>query len=246
MHEADSHEHNSFLTLTYDDEHLEQRSLNKRDWQLFAKKLRHHGAFRFYMVGEYTDDWRPHYHACLFGQDFTTDRRYWCQSRGKFPLYRSELLESVWDKGFSYIGELTTQSARYCSGYILKKITGQKAEQHYQWVDTQTGTIEDLAPEFALMSRRPGIGKGWFERYADETYRDDYIVLDGKKFLPPKYYDRLLATGDPTRAEAIATARVGRLASSLQDNTRARLLDRERVAQDKEKLKVRGFERTCP
>lgn len=41
MHEAKFHQVNSFITLTYDDEHLpEDGSLKLRDWQQFADKLR--------------------------------------------------------------------------------------------------------------------------------------------------------------------------------------------------------------
>lgn len=41
MHEAQLHEHNSFITLTYDDQHLpENNSLDYRDFRLFMRRLR--------------------------------------------------------------------------------------------------------------------------------------------------------------------------------------------------------------
>ena len=69
MHEASMHMFNSFVTLTYDDDHLpEYNSLNYKHFQDFMKRLRKsHNRVRFYMCGEYGEDFsRPHYHALLF------------------------------------------------------------------------------------------------------------------------------------------------------------------------------------
>ena len=63
------HMFNSFVTLTYDDDHLpEYNSLNYKHFQDFMKRLRKsHNGVRFYMCGEYGEDFsRPHYHALLF------------------------------------------------------------------------------------------------------------------------------------------------------------------------------------
>ena len=55
MHEASMHMFNSFVTLTYDDDHLpEYNSLNYKHFQDFMKRLRKsHNGVRFYMCGEY-------------------------------------------------------------------------------------------------------------------------------------------------------------------------------------------------
>ena len=66
-----------FVTLTYDDDHLpEYNSLNYKHFQDFMKRLRKsHSGVRFYMCGEYGEDFsRPHYHALLFNC-FFSDRK---------------------------------------------------------------------------------------------------------------------------------------------------------------------------
>lgn len=39
------------------------------------------------------------------------------------------------------------------------------------------------------MSRRPGIGQGWLDKYGKETYGNDFVVIRGKRCKIPKYYD---------------------------------------------------------
>ena len=56
-------EKSAFVTLTYDDEHLPKDcSLNKRDVQLFFKRMRKAGLqFRYYCVGEYGENELKYY-----------------------------------------------------------------------------------------------------------------------------------------------------------------------------------------
>lgn len=82
VHEASLHDHNCFITLTYDNDNLPfDGSLNKKHWQTFMKNLRRElkpDKIRFYMCGEYGQDQdlasqgidkigRPHFHAIIFG-----------------------------------------------------------------------------------------------------------------------------------------------------------------------------------
>lgn len=54
MMEQDRHVCTSFVTLTYDEEHLPpDGSLRKRDLQLYLKRLRRRLPFRFFAAGEY-------------------------------------------------------------------------------------------------------------------------------------------------------------------------------------------------
>ena len=161
---------------------------------------------RFYHCGEYGDQLdRPHYHALVFGYAFP-DKYYWA-NRNNLPSYRSPELETLWTFGNSEIGEVTFQSAGYCARYIQKKITGDKAEKHYETLDPETGEIIQLQPEYATMSRRPGIGSGWYERYQDDIYPDDFIIVNGKKMQPPKYYDKKLETDRPKLYETLKAQR---------------------------------------
>lgn len=203
VHEADMHPQNCFITLTYDNEHLpEDGSLHKDHFQKFMKRLRKHispSKVRFFMCGEYGDEnFRPHYHACLFGYDFP-DKELW-QTREEISLYRSITLERLWPFGFSTIGDVTFESAAYTARYVMKKVTGEKAEDHYSRLNAETGEIYQLQPEYTTMSLKPGIGKGWYDKYKSDLEKD-FITSRGIKMHPPKYYDRILEIEDPEQLE---------------------------------------------
>lgn len=209
QHEAREHEANSFVTLTFDDEHLpEDWSLDVRTWQLFAKRLRKRvGPFRFFHSGEYGERYlRPHYHACLFGVDFSEDRQFFKVQNG-YPVFVSSLLSEVWPFGNHLIGSLTFDSACYVASYVVKKVTGDRAAAAYERVDPTTGECWSVRPEYATMSRRPGIGSRYFEEFKDEVYSGDFVVSQGRKFRPPRYYDRLLQESDGERHHAVVRRR---------------------------------------
>ena len=151
---------------------------------------------RYLHVGEYgSQTGRPHYHACLFGLDFD-DKKLWSLNHGN-PLYTSESLDCVWGQGRCFIGELTFESAAYVARYVVKKITGAIAAEHYH----------GLKPEFNTCSRRPGIGAGWIERYQSDVYRHDYLVLRGVKMRAPRSYDKRLDLVDPSLLERVKRRR---------------------------------------
>lgn len=231
VHEASLHKDNSFITLTYDDKHLPPRSsLDYGDFQRFMKRLRKRVdpiRPRFYMCGEYGEDFnRPHFHACLFGFAFP-DRKFWRRGPSGSRVYRSELLEDLWPFGFSSIGEVTFESAAYVARYCMKKINGDLAESHYSRVDLDTGEIYQVTPEFNHMSLKPGIGAGWLEKYMTDVYPHDYVISRGKEVKPPKFYDRKFSELHPFEWEALQFRRdqVGR--ARYFDNTEERLSDKE-------------------
>lgn len=136
MLEALVHPGASFLTLTYAPEKLpEGGTLVPRDLVLFLKRLRkavEPHTLRYFAVGEYGDtSWRPHYHLALFGLDRS------------FALS----IDKAWGLGFTYVGDLTFDSAQYVAGYVTKKMT-----------DKDDDRLAGRYPEFARMSLRPGIG----------------------------------------------------------------------------------------
>lgn len=228
-HEAQLHEENAFITLTYDDDHLPEGStLVKKHYQDFMKRLRFRyrdRTIRYFQCGEYGETThRPHYHACLFGFDFTDKRLF--STRGGVRLYTSDELNLIWGMGHCTVGEVTFQSAAYVARYIMKKVTGDEAEKHYEILDPDTGEIYSREPEYTTMSRRPGIGKGWLEKYHDEVYPSDFIVVNGVRMQPPKYYD---AQQPEESLEWLKHARVKRAASRAHDNTPERLRTREKV-----------------
>lgn len=237
------HRENCFITLTFSPEALADRknpmSVDVRDFQLFMKKLRkkYGSGIRFYHCGEYGEkNGRPHYHACLFGFDFP-DKKLWKISNG-CRLYISDSLQALWPYGFSTIGDVTFESAAYVARYIMKKINGDRADDHYY--DRVTGQI--INPEYTTMSRRPGIGRGWYEKYSSDVYPHDYVVVNGVKCRPPKYYDGVLKTDRPYEFEEIKNDRLTRAEKHADNNTTDRLLVRESIANARLKMLKRSID----
>lgn len=240
MHEASLHERNSFLTLTYAEDPI---SLRVDDLQRFFKRLRFSGArVRYFACGEYGEELgRPHFHVCLFGEDFSLDRVPY--SKG---LWDSPALTELWGHGSCKVGELSFESAAYVAGYVLKKVTGKQELllddgllPHYSRVSDETGELHFVEPEFAVMSRRPGIGRGWFDEFADEVIRDDSVIVRGRECKPPRFYDKLIESTDPG---AYAQLKDRRKVVGLKfafEQTDDRLAVRERVARSRAGLKRR-------
>lgn len=218
VHESQQHAFNSFITLTYDDDHLPHgESLFKPDWQLFMKRLRRRlepQKIRFFMCGEYGINrdvntlstlGRPHYHAIIFGTDFPDRLPLHSSDRGN-PLYISPLLDEVWGKGLHSVADFSFDTAAYVARYCMKKINGDLADDHYLRTDCTTGECTYLVPEFTLSSRNPGIGKTWFDKYSTDLHKG-YITMNGKKVKPPKYYDRLLEQFDEYEHEFLKRLR---------------------------------------
>lgn len=258
MHEAKMHRYNSFLTLTYNEKNLPAHgNLTKSHAVAFNKALLkalckgrgaflcattsskvhsrygappHAPSFRFYLAGEYGEtNLRPHFHICLFGVDFA-DKVYLTKTATGSKLYRSPTLERIWKKGFSSIGELNFESAAYAARYVMKKITGSRALSHYEKVDPDTGEIIRMQPEYNNMSRMPGIGKPWLDKYGKDAYPEGRIIIRGRKVHTPRYYDQQFKKHDPLGYEALEYSRQIDALAHAHDQRTERLQARERVA----------------
>lgn len=164
---------------------------------------------RFYLVSEYGEKYnRPHYHAIIFGHDFSDDEGAREVRRG---LYTSPLLEAAWGLGHVSTGEVTDASIRYVSNYVLGK------EDVPSFVSLETGEERKCAPVFALMSRNPGIGARWIDQHSAETYRDDDVVSGGFRRQPPRYYDKRTFQDDDA---ALLLLRQARRSANLKDMVR--------------------------
>lgn len=251
VHETMMHEQNCYLTLTYNDENLPGSyekvkvengkkkivvyppgSLVVEDVQKFLKRFRkHYGEIRFFCCGEYgSQNNRPHYHLLVFGFDFP-DRELYSRNNG-YPLFTSEKLAKLWEFGFSTIGDATWRSAAYIARYIIKKKYGLMAEDHYN----------GLKPEFTTMSRNPGLGTSFLDKYFENIYSTDSVVIDGKEFKPPHFYDMLLQEKDPKLWAKVRKKREEYLEKHSEDMTAKRLLVRERVKSLKVKRLKRSYE----
>lgn len=231
VHEASLYEDNAFITLTYREEEIpEDRSIKKDEVQKFIKRLRKNTGkkLRYFACGEYGEmNNRAHYHAIIFGYGFD-DKTLWTKTKTGHLLYRSDLLEKCWTKGHSYIGSVTFESAAYVARYITKKWKGDGADEHYKLLDPETGQIHQLEPEFCLMSRKPGIGKEWLDKYKTDTNKD-FIMFNGMKMKLPKYYDAQLEMEDAAAMKIRKSERIKEAKKHAEDNTRERLDTKEIV-----------------
>ncbi len=244
-HEAQLHDENSFITLTYSPEARPSGgTLVKFHFQDFMKRLRSRLSpklVRFFHCGEYGDKFaRPHYHACLFGFDFP-DKVFYKEINGE-RLFTSKFLSSVWDRGFCTVGDLTFRSACYVARYCLKKVNGDRSFDHYWSVDELTGETYPVLPEYCTMSRRPGIGSRWFDQFGSDVFPRDEVFANGFRSQPPRFYDGLYEIQDPSDMERVRRERVLRSRRHLSDSTPARLVVRETVHRAQVAFLKRGYE----
>lgn len=212
MMEATYHKHNWFLTLTYDDEHIPivcrfddddliddiGYTLVKKDLQNFWKRLRNEvGKFRYYACGEYgRQSFRPHYHAIVFGLDLSKDNLELVSEKDlngvRTRLFKSELLTRIWARGNVMVGEVTEASCAYVARYCMDKITG------FNKVDFER---IGLQVPFVVMSRRPGIGRKYYEEHKENYGAFNALYIPTPQgcttAYPNNYFNRLFDVDDP-------------------------------------------------
>jgi len=256
-HEASLAEHtfgNCFITLTYrsknecSPEQLkngyyvpEDYSLNKIHFQKFIKRLRKHFAqkIRYFHCGEYGDEnLRPHYHACLFNCSF--DDQYVYQQQQGITTYESEILQKLWPYGFSTIGQLNFETASYTAGYILKKITGDQADEKYLRND-EDGVAYWVTPPYTTMSLKPGIGAEFYERFQTDFFPSDESPVPGYGIIKkvPRYYAEKYADFSPEGMALVKKMRQEFIAAHREDFTPERLMDKYKCARARESSRQR-------
>ena len=170
MHERLYWEQAAFVTLTYSDDQLPaDGGLWKRDLQLFIKRMRKdfgEKRIKYFAAGEYGETtMRPHYHLIMFGVSPYKDR---------------EVIESEWDLGFVYTGNVSYHSCRYVAQYCQKKLGGEMGRRLYG----------DRQPPFQLQSK--GLGLDWAMENKDRLVGTLCVSDKGKKFGVPRYYKKKL------------------------------------------------------
>lgn len=214
MHEAGEWDHNSFLTLTYDDENLPDQ-LQPRELQKFVKRLRKRASdslgavdrdrshgIRLFGCGEYGSTTnRPHYHLLLFNCGFP-DR--YQVGRG---LYESPVVSELWPYGSNRIGEVTAASANYVAQYSLKKQAPRDYGAYQVCVVDDDGVYHYstrylVQPPFLRMSSRPAIGLRWLQKYARDL-EPGCLVEKAQQQTIPRYYRKKIKESDPHLDESI-------------------------------------------
>lgn len=170
-----------FLTLTYDSASIVstpngRASICKYDLQCFFKRLRkasakgssflRHKPIKYYAVGEYGGKTqRPHYHIILFNADI-------------------ELVESAWQKGTVFFGDVSHASVGYTLKYLNKQCTAGLFG------------LDDRHPQFSVSSNGLGISyltDAAIRYHLADLHNRRYLVLPGgqKTSMPRYYYERL-------------------------------------------------------
>lgn len=241
VHESKMWERNSFLTLTYDAENLPTNySLDVRHTQLFMKRLRESlpQKIRFFGCGEYGEKGgRPHYHIIIFNHDFNDKILYTIKNGNK--LYTSTTLTNLWQLGHATTGDVTPESAAYVARYTTKKYTGKLVADHYYRLSPVDGQYYSVKPEFGVMSRRPGIGATWLEKFRDDVFPSGFIVVDGQKRPPPRFYVNKLKEEEQQLLKRQARARSRK---HKEHNTTERRFARAAVRDDRIKNLKRTLE----
>lgn len=98
---------------------------------------------------------------------------------------------------------MSWRAASYVAGYVRKKVN--KREEPYTRVDSATGELVLLEREFSRSSRMPALGRPWVERYWRDVYPRDYVVMDGARMKPPRYYDKWMDAEHDPDSPAVTT-----------------------------------------
>lgn len=188
-----------FLTLTYDDLHLDDLeyspnydlyAINYDHLAEFIKRLRN--KFRdseidFYASGEYGDsNFRAHFHAIVYNVPLD-DLEFWKLNKNGDPIYTSETIHSLWQRGICAVGRYSWLGAAYTASYVEKKRDGRLMCEY---------TAVGLTPEKCRMSRRPGIAHDYYmENYMDLWKNNgmsvDRTVNSSAHIGMPRYFHKL-------------------------------------------------------
>lgn len=184
-----------FVTLTYDDRFLPSNgSVRYEDVKKFVKDFRyaydkrygrtvrvdntgefvHCSKFKYFIVSEYGEFGRPHYHGIITSAD--------C-------MENSALVREVWNKGFVRVLPANPSTIRYVLKYISKQ------EHKEPFYNKLTGQV--CSENFTVMSN--GIGRDYLYLYATQI-RKDYGYRKGTVVRPiPRYYKKLLSLENKPR-----------------------------------------------
>lgn len=165
----------SFVTLTYNEEHMPiDQSVNKRDLQLFFKRLRKElscteRTVKYFACGEYGEArGRPHYHAIILG----------------LSAVEQGAIERAWRNETGQIGTIkllpfNKERARYTANYLLKEVNPEI-------------NMKGRTRPFILMSKR--LGAVFLEdgQNIRRIVGGDGITLNGTRIPVPRYFRKLI------------------------------------------------------
>ena len=229
VHEASLYKKNSFITLTYDDKHLESERLIYAHAQKFIRDIRYRfpeNPIPTVITGEYGGkNKRPHFHILLFNFAPNDQKEHKKNKQGDW-LYSSPIIDQIWgrndpNKSPSLVGPVNLSSAGYVCRYQLKK------QEHKEQAD--------LFKPIVRYSSKYAIGKAWIEKNWQETFRKGYVQVNtSEKCKIPRYYENWLKKYRPDDYEMYIC------------DTKLRIIRKFRKIADKEELaqRLRDFKRS--
>lgn len=195
--EQQYHDDSCFITLTYDNEHLEhlpnsrqsiitshgeiiRKSLDFDDLSKFWKRLREDldHPIKFYASGEYGEKinypsaYRPHFHAIVYGLGVNSQTRNLLKDNWRFcDSYRFDGIKA----GLAYA---ESDSMLYVSSYVRKKLVGKLGKQEYQ--------DKGLIPPDSRCSQ--GIAYQWYLDNRNKVLKDLHVTFQGRVYPIPRYF----------------------------------------------------------
>lgn len=182
-----------FCTLTYNNEFLPPNGVDKRQVQLFLKRLRHLlPPFRYYLTAEYgKNTFRPHYHLLLFGLNYNIN----------IPSSFEPIIDSIKKSWSSDSRSNSSSSFGFIDVRPVRDFKGFIYVSKYSLKNNRVPIGKN--PTFALQSRRPGLGANLLNvsmfKHFLETPHHDYLVRNPHSssspcqiFKPQRYYLRKL------------------------------------------------------
>lgn len=174
----------SFVTLTYDNEHLPiDYGLHSEDLTLFFKRLRKNivneyqdktRRIKYYACGEYGHLKRPHFHAIIFGLNSFSDKDREILKQS-WSLCEPFLFDKRSDNksGFAHV---TRESIQYVTGYVQKKLSGSLAVEEYG----------DKQRPFTRASK--GLGLDWCLEHEQQIKNNMFMWYKNHRVGVPRYF----------------------------------------------------------
>ena len=212
-HSFGKEDNSYFITLTYDDDHLfhlpynedyDIYSIDFNDITDFIQKLRNkfkknmvidsngvpQGIDYFYAC-EYGDSsFRCHAHLILFNLPLEDLEYFGLDDNGQ-PVYVSNTIDDLWQKGIHTISRFTWHNAAYVAGYVEKKLKGRRQDEY---------TALGLFPEGCRMSRRPGLAFDYYVNNYSDIWKNNGLDVDrtinsSGHLGIPRYFRKLATDG---------------------------------------------------
>lgn len=258
VHEAKMHEHNCFVTLTYDSEHLKSEKLIYSDWQAFAKKLRDK-IFRDFVAEKFG----PKYWSSLTPlekKQFRKDHKNELSKtnigifvtgeygdEGKRPHWHACIFNWAPNDGiFKYNNHngdpcysSKTLSELWGNGICeYGAVTFQSAGYVARYAAKKLSHGRDGEHDYEPISKKSSknaIGKSFYKKYFENIFDLGSVILpDGTQCSIPRTYERWLAKDNPEKFRLyLQRQKTKRLEVASINNAikekRVRLINEERL-----------------